>query len=600
MLLFLLGYVRFNGRNVLGGKTVQKEYERWLAFEQLDATIRAQLIELQQDETAIEDAFYNKISFGTGGIRGKLGPGTNRMNVYTVRKTAKGLANYIKEHTVNYESRGVVVAYDPRHMSQEFAYEVAKVLGVDNIKTYIFDTIQPTPLLSFAVRYLGTVAGIMITASHNPPEYNGLKVYNEQGSQITSEEAERIINAINEVEDELSIETKSLRYLNENDLLQMLQDEVGAAYLKQLLPMSSFVEEKTTEKKELQIVFTPLHGTAAPLAVEGLRQLDFTHVHVVDEQAKADPEFSTVASPNPEDAAAFSLAMELGKQVKADILLATDPDADRLGVAVKNSDGKYTTLTGNELGALLLDFILLHTDERLLSNARMIKTIVTSELGRTIASSYGVKTVDTLTGFKYIGEKINEYDSTGETFVFGYEESYGYLASTFVRDKDGVHAAILACEMAEYWRRRGLTLIDALEKLYERHGFYKEGIGDLTLEGKSGVEKIVSIVDRFRHENYRSFGTLQALYKEDYLIGERINVDGKTDTESLHLPHENVVKYILEDNCWICLRPSGTEPKIKWYYGAYGKTEREVTERLEMLERELHDIIVEEKPVQVN
>lgn len=577
---------------------MQKEFERWHRFEQLDESLRKQLTVMQQDETEMEDAFYEEISFGTGGIRGKLGPGPNRMNIYTVRKAIEGLAHYIKEHTVNYESRGVVVAYDPRHMSKEFAFEVAKVLGVHQIKTYIFDTIQPTPLLSFAVRHLRTVAGIMITASHNPPEYNGLKVYNEEGSQITSEEAEQIIQSIQAIEDELRIETKSEAYLKEHDLLQMLQDEIGDAYIKQLLLASPYKQVDAPEPKDLGIVFTPLHGTATPLVTQGLRELNFTNVQVVEEQVIADPEFSTVASPNPEDPKAFAQAMKLGEQVDADILLATDPDADRLGVAVKNKSGTYETLTGNELGALLLDFILSQTDPRLLSSARMVKTIVTSELGRAIASFYGVKTLDTLTGFKYIGEKINEFDTTGETFVFGYEESYGYLMTTFVRDKDGVHAAIKACEMAEYWHRRGLTLLDALNELYERHGYYKEGVEDLTLEGKSGVEKIKSLVNRFRQESFPSFGSLQSVYQEDYLASERININDETDRETLHLPKENVVKYILEDNCWICLRPSGTEPKLKWYFGAYGRTEQEVNDRLLMLENTLYDIIVNEKSVQ--
>ncbi|HZW68397.1 MAG TPA: phospho-sugar mutase [Pseudogracilibacillus sp.] len=578
---------------------MQQEYERWLTYEHLDEGVRNDLLAIREDEAEIEECFYEKLSFGTGGIRGKLGPGPNRMNVYTVRKAAKGLANYVKTHTVNYENRGVVIAYDPRHMSEAFAFEVAKVLGVDNIKTYIFDTIQPTPLLSFAVRYLRTVAGIMITASHNPPEYNGLKVYNEAGSQITSAEADNIIASINAIEDELQIETKSKAYLEEHGLLQMLQDEVSDAYLKQILPMSSITGGERPAEKDLGIVFTPLHGTATRLVSEGLRKLEFTNLHIVEEQTTADPEFSTVASPNPEDPRAFTKAIELGKSMNADILLATDPDADRLGVAVKNKAGAYETLTGNELGALLLDFILAHTDERLLPNARMIKTIVTSEFGRAIASSYGVKTIDTLTGFKYIGEKINEFDRTGERFIFGYEESYGYLMSTCVRDKDGVHAAIMACELAQYWRDRGLSLVDALDRLYEKHGYYKEGIGDLTLEGISGIETIAHIVERFRTESFSSFGKLKSLYKEDYLYSERRNLQDETEVLTLDLPKENVVKYILADGCWVCVRPSGTEPKIKWYYGAYGESEEEVNERLEMLESTLHDIIVKEKRTKV-
>lgn len=578
---------------------VQREYEKWHNFEDLEESLREQLKKMANDPVELEDAFYKKISFGTGGIRGKLGPGPNRMNLYTVRKTVEGLANYLEEETVNYQNRGVVVAYDSRHQSEQFAYEVAKVLGVHGIKTYIFDRIQPTPLLSFAVRHLRTVAGIMITASHNPPEYNGLKVYNEEGSQITSEEADRIIQAIAAVEDELRISTLSVKELEKNDLLEIVQDEISAAYMKQLQSVT-FYDEKMEGEKELSIVFTPLHGTATPLVTKGLENLQFKNVHIVEEQAIADPEFSTVESPNPEDPEAFTQAVALGKQVGADLLLATDPDADRLGVAVKNAEGTYETLTGNQLGALLLDYILSKTDQRILPNARMIKTIVTSELGRAIASSYGVKTIDTLTGFKYIGEKINEFDYTGETFLFGYEESYGYLMTTFVRDKDGVHAAIKTCEMAEHWRRQGLSLLDALDKLYERHGFYREAVDDLTLEGKSGVEKINAIINRFRNENFQAFGSLKALYKEDYLKSEKVNLLIKNDIESLHLPKENVVKYILEDRCWLCLRPSGTEPKIKWYFGAYGETEAEVNKRFTMLKETLYRLIVEETTTPIN
>src|SRR5699024_1763931 len=370
----------------------QTAYEHWRTFQDLDPNLKEQLDRLHTDQESLEDAFYKELEFGTGGMRGIIGPGRNRMNIYTIRRVVYGLGNYLLKNNVNVKDRGVVVAYDSRHMSQEFAVEVAKVLGTFGIKTHIFTSLRPTPLLSFAVRYLGTVAGIMITASHNPPEYNGLKVYNEQGSQITSEEADNIIHAINEVEDELRVETKSVSELNESDLLQMLKDEINDAYIKQLLPISSFVKTED-ESKRLRIVFTPLHGTATPLVTEGLRQLQFNQVHVVEEQTIPDPEFSTVVSPNPEDPKAFTRAVELGEQVDADILLATDPDADRLGVAVKNKEGQFETLTGNELGALLLDFILSHTDERLLPNARMIKTIVTSELGRAIALSYGVKTI---------------------------------------------------------------------------------------------------------------------------------------------------------------------------------------------------------------
>ncbi len=578
---------------------MQKTIQKWLNFPELDEELKAELEEMAKDRASLEDAFYENLSFGTGGIRGKLGPGPNRMNLYTVRKTVEGLANYIKEHTVNYESRGVVVAYDSRHKSKDFAYEVAKVLGAHRIKTYLFESIQPTPLLSFAVRHLRTVAGIMITASHNPPEYNGLKVYNEAGSQITSTEAEAIISAIEEVEDELTVATKSLQEVKQSGLLEILKDEIGSAYLDMMVSMSTFslqptgpVEEK---EKPLRIVFTPLHGTATKLVTEGLRMLRFPNVHVVEEQAVADPEFSTVSSPNPEEPSAFEKAKELGRKVEADLLLATDPDADRLGVAVRDISGDYVLLNGNQLGALLLDYIASHTDERILPSARMVKTIVTSELGRAIASSYGIETIDTLTGFKYIGEKINEFDRTGETFLFGYEESYGYLMTPFVRDKDGVHAAMMTCQMADYWQRKGKTLLDALEALYEKHGYYKEGVDAITLEGKQGVEKIHAIIDRFRQGSLSTIGDLDVLYKEDYLQRVRSGVKNSSLEESLTLPRENVIKYVLEDRSWVCLRPSGTEPKLKWYYGAYGRTKEEVDERYQMLKKALYDLIVVEE-----
>lgn len=573
----------------------EKEFQKWNHFESLDEQLRKQLEELQKDRTALEEAFYEQLTFGTGGMRGILGPGSNRMNIYTVRKAVEGLARYVEKNTVNFQDRGVVVAYDSRYMSREFALEAAKVLGRHGIKTYIFHSLRPTPLLSFAVRYLGTSAGIMITASHNPPVYNGFKVYNEEGSQITETVAEEIIHYINQVENELDLSVLSEEQLLEENLLQWLYHEIDRAYLKELKRISKLDKELMDEPKPLRIVFTPLHGTALHLVTEGLKQLHFHDVHVVEEQAIPDPEFTTVASPNPEEKQAFTEAIKLGKKVNADILLATDPDADRLGVAVKTANGEYEVLTGNQLGALLLDYILRHTEKEMLGSARMIKTIVTSELGRAIASSYGVKTIDTLTGFKYIGEKINEFDSSGETFIFGYEESYGYLINTFARDKDAVQAAVMACEMAAYWQEQGKTLLDALQELFETHGFYREGLGSLTLEGKAGREKIADIVNDFRRNDIHDFGEIASLYKEDYLKSERVKINSPKQVESLHLPKENVVKYILEDGCWICLRPSGTEPKIKWYYGARGQNVTEVEQRYQILKQTLHELIVQSK-----
>lgn len=580
----------------LGGNPLvnwEDAFRKWVDAKNLDPILKQQLIEMKSNKNELQDAFYEQLTFGTGGMRGVLGPGINRMNIYTIRKAVKGLAFYLEENRVNYRDRGVVIAYDSRYMSKEFAIEAAKVLGVHGIKAYVFEEIKPTPLLSFAVRYLGTVAGIMITASHNPPEYNGFKVYNEEGSQISLDEANEIIHHIQQVEDELHIEVLTEKHLVENNLLEWMNGEVDHAYLEQLIKISKMDEQALLAEKELKIVLTPLHGTGLPLVRNGLKQLQFKHIHVVDEQAIPDPEFSTVQSPNPEEKQAFKEAIKLGEEIDADILLATDPDADRLGVAVKNNENKYVILTGNQLGSLMLDYLLMHTNKHVLKNARMIKTIVTTELGRSIANEYGVKTIDTLTGFKYIGEKINEFDATGETFIFGYEESYGYLISSFTRDKDAVQAAVMACEMAEFWKNKGMTLVDALEKLYKKHGYFKEGLDALTLNGLEGQEKIASIVNDFRHNEQQAYGNMKTIYVEDYLQSTRIYKNGQNKMEKVYLPKENVVKYILEDQCWICLRPSGTEPKVKWYYGAYGKTEKEVDERLSTLEKSLQEIIVQ-------
>lgn len=576
-------------------ETWQNHYQRWLNHEKLDIQVKDQLQEMQHDRAAIKDAFFTSLSFGTGGIRGIIGPGTNRMNIYTVRKTVKAVAEYVIEHTVNYRDRGVVVAYDSRHMSQEFALEVAKVLGVYQIRTYIFDTIQPTPLLSFAVRHLGCVAGVMITASHNPPEYNGLKVYNEEGAQITSLAAQQITENMLSIEDELAIEVKSLEELEAEKLIEWLRTDFTNAYLDHLKQISFLEEAALKREKMLRIVFTPLHGTALALVTRGLQQLGFQHVHIVTEQATPDPNFSTVQSPNPEDKAAFAAALTLGKEVAADLLLATDPDADRLGVAVKDHAGEYVFLTGNQLGALLLDYILQNTNKDYLQNARMIKTIVTSELGRAIAASYGVETIDTLTGFKYIAEKINTFDRTSERFIFGYEESYGYLIKPFSRDKDAIQAAVLTCEMAEVYKAKGQTLLDALETLYQKHGYYHEGVQSLTLKGVDGQQQIVEIVDKFRYTTLETIGPLRVKFKEDYLLGKKSYLNAAKNDEKLLLPNENVIKYVLEDSCWVCIRPSGTEPKIKWYYGAYGKTAEEADSRLEALKEALDALVTEQE-----
>ncbi|WP_404455875.1 phospho-sugar mutase [Oceanobacillus kapialis] len=562
----------------------EKSFQKWQSFQELDPSLRQKLTTMQDDPAALEDAFYKELTFGTGGMRGVLGPGTNRMNIYTVRKAVNGLANYLLENTVNVKDRGVVVAYDSRYMSQEFAVETAKVLGAYGIKTHVFESLRPTPLLSYAVRYFGTVAGVMITASHNPPEYNGFKVYNEDGGQITPSQAAQIIEEIQKTEDELSVPFMEKEEVEKEELLDWIGKEVDNAYLEQLKLISKLSMEEQEKEKDLGIVFTPLHGAANDLVVNGLGQLHFNQLHVVEKQAVPDPEFSTVDSPNPEEHQAFTMAIEHGNEVDADILLGTDPDGDRLGVAAKNSAGEYQVLTGNQLGALLLDYLLSHSSQAVLKSGRMLKTVVTSELGRAIADAYHVKTINTLTGFKYIGEKIHEFDATGETFIFGYEESYGYLISSICRDKDAVQAAVMASEMAHYWKQRGKTLLEALEGLYEQHGYFLEGMSSLTLKGKAGTEKIASIMEAFRSEPLESIATYRVEKVEDYLTSERkILGESEEKTETIELPKENMLKFILPNDSWVTLRPSGTEPKIKCYYGVCTDSKEESKRKLAVL-----------------
>lgn len=565
-------------------------YEKWNTYEQLDPRLSSELDALAGDRTALEDAFYKELSFGTGGMRGVMGAGTNRMNIYTIRKAVNGLAEYLFANRVNVKDRGVVIAYDTRYKSQEFAIETARVLGAHGIKAYVFESMRPTPLLPFAVRYLGTAAGVMITASHNPPEYNGFKVYNEDGGQITPTEAEAIIEAIGETENELTIDALETADLESRDLLNWRGEEIDNAYLEQLKQMSKLPEAELSEEKKLPIVFTPLHGTAYDLVMKGLDQLNFSQVNVVKEQAEPDPEFSTVDSPNPEEHQAFTLAIEQGRKNDAHVLLGTDPDADRLGVAVKNKAGDYQVLTGNQLGVLLLDYILRHSDPVMLKSAHALKTVVTTEMGRAVADAYDVATTDTLTGFKYIGEKIHEFDANGKTFVFGFEESYGYLISSFVRDKDAVQAAAMSCEMAYYWDKQGKTLLDALDTLYEQHGYFQEDMTSLTLKGKEGSEQIEHIMTDIRSNPLESIAGFQVGQAEDYLAGERtMMTSGKK--EMIQLPKENMMKFILDCESWVCLRPSGTEPKIKCYYGVRGETEEKARVKLAALKSAMDQVI---------
>ncbi|HET7627345.1 MAG TPA: phospho-sugar mutase [Bacillales bacterium] len=564
------------------------EYERWLNNPNLDERTKAEL-ERINDDGILEDSFYKNLSFGTGGMRGEIGPGTNRMNRYTIRKASEGLARFIEEHGEEAKLRGVVIAFDSRHRSPEFAKEAALTLGNHGIRAYVFEQLRPTPELSFAVRYLGAFSGIVITASHNPPQYNGFKVYGEDGGQLPPATADRVIEKVNEIGDELAVKVGNEARLKRAGLLTVIGEQVDKAYIEKLQTISVNSAAIASTGKDLRIVYTPLHGTGNLPVRNGLKALGFGNLTIVAEQEAPDPEFSTVQSPNPEEKAAFELAISYGKRIDADLLMATDPDADRVGIAVKNNDGEYVVLSGNQTGALLLHYLLSQKQSKnaLPKNGAVLKTIVTSEFGRVIADDFGVTTIDTLTGFKFIGEKIKQFhESNDHTFLFGYEESYGYLIGDFVRDKDAVQACLLAAEAAAYYKTKGMTLYDALESLYDKYGWYAEALRSLTLKGIEGSRQIARIMESFRKEPPRAIAGLEVTDVEDYLQGVHIGLrDGVR--ESLALPKADVLKYRLSGGHWFCLRPSGTEPKIKFYFGVREAAKEASETRLEAVIEEV-------------
>lgn len=561
----------------------------WMEFDGLDPELKAQLEEWKTDEKQMEEAFYKNLEFGTGGMRGEIGAGTNRMNIYTVRKASAGLAAYIEEQGLEAKNRGVVIAYDSRYKSPEFALEAAKTLATKGIQTYLFDDLRPTPELSFALRYLHAFSGIVITASHNPPEYNGYKVYGDDGGQLPPHSADEVIGKVNEIQNELLIEVDSEEKLRVSGLIKTIGSEIDQAYIKKLLSISE--NPHLSDETDVLVVFTPLHGTANKPVRSALSALGYKNVTVVKEQELPDPEFSTVKSPNPEEHAAFRLAIRDGLNVGADLLIATDPDADRLGIAVRNDEGEYVVLTGNQTGALLLEYLLSQKKEKgtLPSNGVVLKTIVTSELGRKIASEYGLETIDVLTGFKFIAEKIKEYEETGKhTYLFGYEESYGYLIGDFARDKDAVQAALLATEVCAFYKKQGLSLFDGMMKVFEKYGYYQEGLRSITLKGKEGAEVIQDLLASFRKESITTLGSLRTVSMEDYLTGIRLT---NNNEEKILLPKSNVLKYTFEDGTWICIRPSGTEPKVKFYFGVNSVSLAESKRKLDEVEKEFMDLV---------
>lgn len=535
---------------------INEHYEAWLGDAMIDAETKAELTALSGQDNEVADRFYRNLEFGTGGLRGVIGAGTNRMNIYTVGKATQGFANWLLSQN---ESPSVVIAHDSRRMSPEFTLDAALVLAGNGIKTYLFRSLRSTPQLSYSVRSLGATGGIVITASHNPPEYNGYKAYGSDGCQLIPEDAEQVIEAIAKIESLGDVKRLTQGDAEAKGLLVWLDEEADRGYIETVIGESlnrELLEGQLGEK--FSVVFTPLHGTGNVPVREVLKGAGFRNVHIVAEQEQPDGNFSTVKSPNPEEREAFALAIELAKKVGADIIIGTDPDADRMGAVVKNNKGEYVVLTGNQSGAIMVHYKLSMLRERgqLPANGVVIKTIVTSEMGADIAKSFGAEVENTLTGFKYIGEKMTRYEQTGEhVFLFGYEESYGYLSGTYARDKDAIVASLLICEAAAYYSSQGKTLYDVLQELYAEYGSYLEGLESRTLKGMDGVEKIGAIMDDWRSYPPTEVGGVKVTEVLDYSAG----LDG--------LRPENVLKYRRADGSWFCLRPSGTEPKIKVYFG---------------------------------
>lgn len=555
-------------------------YKLWLENEYFDEETRQELIGIKENPKEIEERFYKDLEFGTGGLRGIIGAGTNRINIYTVRKASQGVANYIRRMGNKAKEKGVVIAYDSRHKSPDFALEAAKVFAGNGIMTYLFDELRPTPELSFAVRYFGASAGIVVTASHNPKEYNGYKVYGEDGGQLPLEGTNAVLEEINKIEDITKVSFIEKQEAIDRGLLKIIGKEIDDEYVKRLKTLSINKEAVNKVADTFKIVYTPLHGTGNALVRRILDETGFKNVIVVKEQESADPDFSTVKSPNPEEKAAFTLAIELARKEDVDLIIGTDPDCDRVGVVVRNASGEYVVLTGNQTGCLLMEYILSQKAAKgeLPSNGFVVKTIVTTELARAIASRYNIELVDVLTGFKFIGEKIKLLDEYGEKkYIFGFEESYGYLAGTFARDKDGVVASMLIAEMAAYYKSIGMSLYEGLQEMFKIYGYSLEDITSFTLAGKEGLEKIKHTMNHLRKERPLRFADAEVAAVRDYEEGFRYDL-GSGEKEKLTLPKSDVLYYEMKDGSWFCIRPSGTEPKIKIYYGV-SATSYELSEK---------------------
>lgn len=569
--------------------TYTENYQKWLDFAELPDYLREELVAM--DEKTKEDAFYTNLEFGTAGMRGIIGAGTNRINIYVVRQATEGLAKLIETKGEDVKKRGVAIAYDSRHFSPEFAFESAQVLAKHGIKAYVFESLRPTPELSFAVRYLGTFAGIMVTASHNPSSFNGYKVYGEDGGQMPPADADALTDFIRAIEDPFAIELADLEESKTSGLIEVIGEAVDAEYLKEVKDVN--INQKLIDEygKDMKIVYTPLHGTGEMLARRALAQASFDSVQVVEAQAVPDPDFSTVKSPNPENQEAFALAEELGRKIDADVLVATDPDADRLGVEIRQADGSYRNLSGNQIGAIIAKYILeAHkTAGTLPENAALAKSIVSTELVTKIAESYGATMFNVLTGFKFIAEKIQEFEEKhNHTYMFGFEESFGYLIKPFVRDKDAIQAVLIVAEIAAYYRSRGLTLADGIEEIYKEYGYFAEKTISVTLSGVDGAAEIKKIMDKFRDNAPAQFNTTDIVKTEDFLAQTVTSANG---IEKLTTPPSNVLKYTLADDSWIAVRPSGTEPKIKFYIATVGTDLADAEAKIANIEKEINDFI---------
>ncbi|HHG7540810.1 TPA: phospho-sugar mutase [Streptococcus pneumoniae] len=568
----------------------QENYQKWVDFVELPDYLRQDLENM--DEKTKEDAFYTNLEFGTAGMRGLVSAGTNRINIYVVRQATEGLARLIESKGGNEKERGVAIAYDSRHFSPEFAFESAAVLAKHGIKSYVFESLRPTPELSFAVRHLNCFAGIMVTASHNPAPFNGYKVYGEDGGQMPPHDADALTTYIRAIENPFAVEVADVETEKASGLIEVIGEAVDIEYLKEVKDINinpALIEEFG---KDMKIVYTPLHGTGEMLARRALAQAGFDSVQVVEAQATADPDFSTVTSPNPESQAAFALAEELGRQVGADVLVATDPDADRVGVEVLQKDGSYLNLSGNQIGAIMAKYILeAHKNAGTLpENAALCKSIVSTDLVTKIAESYGATMFNVLTGFKFIAEKIQEFEEKhNHTYMMGFEESFGYLIKPFVRDKDAIQAVLVVAELAAYYRSRGLTLADGIEEIYKEYGYYAEKTISVTLSGVDGAEQIKAIMAKFRNNAPKEWNETAITVVEDFKAQTATVADGTVT--NLTTPPSDVLKYTLADGSWIAVRPSGTEPKIKFYIAVVGETNEESQAKIANIEAEINAFV---------